>query len=112
MVDQNLLILGVDGGGTRCRARLSALCGTILAEATTGPANLRLGIEQSFCSIVEAASQCLEQATPSERDLSRVVACLALAGASEPNYAAAAQAHRHPFRRAIVTTDAHAACIG
>ncbi len=112
MADQDLLILGVDGGGTRCRARLSALCGTVLAEATAGPANLRLGIERSFSSVVEAASQCLRQAALSEHDLSRVVACLALAGASEPSCAAAAQGHRHPFHRAIVTTDAHAACIG
>ena len=40
------------------------------------------------------------------------VACLALAGASEPTYLAAAQSYPHPFRRTIVTTDAHAACLG
>jgi glucosamine kinase len=112
VMNPDLLILGVDGGGTHCRARLSALCGTVLGEATAGAANLRLGVERSFSSIVEAASQCLEQAALSEHDLSRVVACLALAGASEPSYAAAAQRHQHPFQRAIVTTDAHAACIG
>jgi glucosamine kinase len=48
----------------------------------------------------------------SEDDLSRVVACLAMAGASEPDYAAAAEGREHPFRRIIMTTDAHAACIG
>ena len=111
-MDKDLLLLGVDGGGTSCRARLSTSCGTMLAEAVSGPANLRLGLERSFASVIEAAAQCLREAALSENDLARVVACLALAGASEPDYAAAAQGHEHPFQRMIMTTDAHAACIG
>jgi glucosamine kinase len=35
-----------------------------------------------------------------------------MAGASEPDHAAAAEEREHPFRRVIMTTDAHAACIG
>ena len=46
------------------------------------------------------------------RTIGRTVACLALAGASEPTQLAAARAHKHPFGKAIFTTDAHAACIG
>jgi glucosamine kinase len=111
-VDQDLLLLGVDGGGTNCRARLSAMSGTVLADAVTGPANLRLGLEQSFSSVMEAAARCLTRAGMGGRDFARVVACLALAGASEPNYAAAAKAYKHPFHRAVITTDAHAACVG
>ena len=47
-----------------------------------------------------------------QQDLARMVACLALAGASEPGLLAAARQHPHPFHKAIITTDAHAACIG
>jgi glucosamine kinase len=112
LVKSDVLLLGVDGGGTRCRARLCAWSGTVLGEATTGPANLRLGLQRSFTAVSDAATQALGQAGLPRADLARVVACLALAGASEPAYLAAAQARRHPFRRAIVTTDAHAACIG
>jgi glucosamine kinase len=111
-VNTNVLLLGIDGGGTSCRARLCAFSGRLLGEATTGPANLRLGLEQSFSAIVDAAASCLSQAGLPRSRLGRVVACLALAGASEPSHLAAAQAYRHPFRRAIVTTDAHAACLG
>lgn len=111
-MNANELLLGVDGGGTSCRARLCALSGEILGEATTGPANLRLGLEQSFAAVVDAATQTLEQAGLPPAHLTRVVACLALAGASEPTYLAAAQAHPHPFREAVVITDAHAACLG
>ncbi len=108
----DVLLLGVDGGGTRCRARLATLRGQVLGEAVTGPANLRLGLRQSLTAVVEAAGLCLDQAGLHRADLARLVACLALAGASEPTHRAAAQAYKHPFRKAIVTTDAHAACIG
>lgn len=109
---KDLLLLGVDGGGTRCRARLSSGSGTVLAEAVSGPANLRLGIERSFGAVIDAAAQCLRDAALSETDMSRTVACLALAGASEPDYATAAEGREHPFQRIVMTTDAHAACIG
>lgn len=111
-MDQNVLLLGVDGGGTRCRARLCALSGKILSEAETGPANLRLGLKQSLTAVLEAARQCLQQACLTRHDFGRTVACLALAGASEPGYRTAAEKERHPFRKVVITTDAHAACIG
>jgi glucosamine kinase len=86
--------------------------GTTLGEATAGPANIRFGLERSFSAILQATIECLVQAGLSSKDSSRITACLALAGASEPKHLAAAQDYPHPFRRAIVTTDAHAACIG
>ena len=108
----NSLLLGVDGGGTRCRARLSASDGTKLGEAVAGPANIRLGIDEGFSAVFTAAQRCLEQAGLSSPDLSRITACLALAGASEPSVLAAAKARNHPFRQAVFITDAHAACVG
>lgn len=106
------LLLGVDGGGTRCRARLCAASGEVLAEALAGPANIRFGLEESMAAVREAAQRCLEQAGFSGGDIRQITACLALAGASEPTHLAAAQEWKHPFARTIVTTDAHAACIG
>jgi glucosamine kinase len=106
------LLLGVDGGGTQCRARLCTPSGAALGEAVTGPANIRSGLEDSVTAVLQAARQCLDQAGLSFLDLPRVIACLALAGASEPADLAAAQRQRYPFRRTIVTTDAHAACMG
>jgi glucosamine kinase len=111
-MNRDALLLGIDGGGTRCRARLCATSGERLGEATAGPANIRYGLEQSFGAVLRATMQCLKQAELSQGDLHRIVACLALAGASEPGHLAAAQNYEHPFRKAIVTTDAHAACIG
>lgn len=106
------LLLGVDGGGTQCRARLCAPSGAMLGEGVAGPANIRFGLEESIAAVHDAARQCLQQAGLSSRHLSRITACLALAGASEPPDMAAVQRQRHPFGRTTVTTDAHAACVG
>jgi glucosamine kinase len=112
VVTENAFLLGVDGGGTRCRVRLCASSGQRLGEAVAGPANIRFGLEQSFSAVFDATAQCLDQAGLSAGDLSRIVACLALAGASEPDELVAAQQHGHPFAKAVVTNDAHAACVG
>jgi glucosamine kinase len=112
LLKANALLLGIDGGGTKCRARLVAPSGAKLGEAVAGPANIRLGMEQSLAAVLQATWQSLDQAGLSSRDLRRVTACLALAGASEPAVLAAAQAQRYPFGRTIITTDAQAACVG
>lgn len=109
---KNVLLLGVDGGGTQCRARLSTFSGQTIGDAVTGPANLRLGLDLSFTAVSDAAVECLYRADLPKTSLEEVVACLALAGASEPGYLAAAQKRRHPFRKALIVTDAEAACIG
>jgi len=106
------LLLGIDGGGTRCRARLSTAAGVKLGEATAGPANIRFGVQEGFTEVFRATAQCLQQAGLSRRDLPRIAACLALAGATEPAVLAAARRLQLPFRATLITADAHAACIG
>jgi len=110
-VDEALLFLGVDGGGTQCRARLCDREGSILGEGVAGPANIRLGLDDSFGAVLDATDRCLADAKLTI-DSQPIVACLALAGASEPIELEAVQKYRHPFRQMIVTTDAHAACVG
>lgn len=105
-------LLGVDGGGTDCRARLCDRSGTVLGEGRAGPANLRLGVETSFGAVLDAVRQCLTAVGLDQRALRDTVACIALAGATEPHELEAARARKLPFRRALITSDAHAACIG
>jgi glucosamine kinase len=108
----NTLFLGVDGGGTRCRARLCDAAGNRLGEAEGGPANIRFGVQEAFASVLEATLQAFEQAHLTPDNLPRTIACLALAGATEPTELAAARQQKQAFGRAIVTADAHAACVG
>ena len=106
-----LLLLAVDGGGTRCRARLADLAGNILGEAVTGPANIRLGLEESLAEVAAATRHCLNQAGLNGQE-NKLIACLALAGACEPSARSRAQASPLPFYRTTLTSDAQAACVG
>jgi glucosamine kinase len=106
------LLLGVDGGGTRCRARLAEPSGLVLGEGSAGPANIRFGVEESFAAVLEACMQCFHHAGLAYADLERTIACLALAGATEPTDLARARARMLPFCKTWITTDAHAACVG
>ena len=109
---EKALFLAVDGGGTSCRARLCDASGGRLGEAQAGPANIRFGLKEAFASVFDATFRCLAQAQLTPNDFPRITACLALAGATEPAEMAAAKLQRQGFGRAILTADAHAACVG
>jgi glucosamine kinase len=111
-VNDSILLLGVDGGGTQCRARLATPGGEVLGEGEGGPANIRFGLEESLGAVFAATGECLRAAGLPLSALSQTVACLALAGASEPGHLAAARGRTQPFRAALITSDAHAACVG
>lgn len=111
-MESTVLLLGVDGGGTITRGRLTDRTGKVLGHGTAGPANLRFGLEPSFGAVFAVTEQCLESANLARDEVKRIVACLALAGASEPTELAAAKKHVHPYRKLVITTDAHAACVG
>ena len=51
------LYVGIDGGGTSCRARIRNAQGDLLGEAKSGSANILLGIEVAMDSIMTAITQ-------------------------------------------------------
>jgi glucosamine kinase len=67
---------------------------------------------EAFAAVLDAAAQCLTAADLPSTALARTAACLALAGASEPDQLAAARRHELPLARTVITTDAEAACVG
>jgi glucosamine kinase len=107
----SLVLLGVDGGGTRCRARLADIAGKTLGESVAGPANPRHGMQETLSAVREATDQCLRQADLGFGDC-RIVACLALAGVGESKNQTQVQASRLAFHRLVLTSDARAACLG
>ena len=50
------LFLGIDGGGSRCRARLCDGRGRVLGEGEASAANVALGLDISFGEIHKAAA--------------------------------------------------------
>ena len=105
------LFIGIDGGGTNCRARLRDAHGRRLGEGRGGPANLRLGTEAVMASVLAACRAALAEAGLSEADLGRAHVGLGLAGAIGAGSGAALLAG-HPFASAVLDTDAHTAWLG
>ena len=104
------LYLGIDGGGTKCRA-LIVRGDEVLGVGEGGPANPYHGIERALASIDAAADNALRHAGLPREAKSHLVAGLGLAGVNLPSvYQRVAQAEL-PFRRTYLTTDLHIACI-
>jgi len=108
-----VLLLGIDGGGTVTRGRLTDMAGQVLGPWHRGSGQFaprNRGRASARCS--PSRSNVSRRPISRATRLKRIVACLALAGASEPTELAAARKHVHPYRKVVITTDAHAACLG
>ena len=56
-----LLFVGVDGGGTGCRARIEDAEGNILGTGIAGPATLRLGVDRALAEVEKACRAAVEE---------------------------------------------------
>lgn len=101
------LYLGIDGGGTGCRAAVCDAEGTVLGEGRAGPANIASDPEAALANLLAAARAAL----PAGADLADLRAVLGLAGA---NVAACVDwlRPRLPFARARIETDVRTALAG
>lgn len=106
------LYLGVDGGGTRCRARLAASDGRTLGEGVSGPATMRFGIQAASASILAATAQALAQAGLGEEALQRTYAGIGLAGTGHLGARQALDSWQHPFAAAWFEGDGYLAWLG
>ncbi|WP_265502014.1 BadF/BadG/BcrA/BcrD ATPase family protein [Paracoccus beibuensis] len=103
-----MLYLGIDGGGTGCRAAIADAQGQILGRGTGGPANINSDPPGATVSILAAATAAMVEAGVRPPDLTAV---LGLAGGGMAQAAAAMQA-RLPFARSRVVNDAVTATRG
>jgi glucosamine kinase len=104
------LYLGIDGGGTGCRAAVADGSGHILGKAAAGPANLTSDPEGTRANILAATRAALATAIGPEAvesELPRLVAGLGLAGANTTDARLDL-----PFARVRLETDAVTAVKG
>ncbi|MEC6908293.1 BadF/BadG/BcrA/BcrD ATPase family protein [Photobacterium piscicola] len=105
-------LVGIDGGGTSCRARICDLDGVILGEAKTGSANILLGSNIAMASIQQAIALAAQQAQLTSTDFSAMTVGLALAGAEQQQAWHAFMQQPHPYGAITLNTDAYGACLG
>jgi glucosamine kinase len=98
--------LGVDGGGTGCRAMLVDAGGRLLGQGLAGPANIMSDAQAATEAIMEASLQALQGRPPAE-----VSACLGIAGARISG-AVGWLGPRLPFGRCRVLGDGEIAVAG
>jgi glucosamine kinase len=106
------LFVGIDGGGTKCKARLENEKGQLLAEAMTGPANAARDLSGSIKNIIRACEMCLKAAGLAQERLRDLHVGIGLAGINIPSVKAAFEEIELPFASYQVTTDLHIACLG
>lgn len=107
-----LLYMGIDGGGSKCRAVIVSSDLQILGKGVSGPANPLRGMDVATHSVLDATTQALYQAGLTEQDRSRLIVGAGLAGVNVPEYFQMFSAWQHPFKQFYLTHDLHIACIG
>src|SRR5689334_1532368 len=106
------LFLGIDGGGTRCRARLETADGKVLGRGLAGPASMRFGLELVRDSILAATRQALREAGLGEAQLLDIYAGIGLAGTGHVGAREALENWTHPFAGAWFEGDGYTAYLG
>ncbi len=112
MASESALYIGVDGGGSRCRARIEDAAGRSLGEGVSGPATTRLGVDKAWRSIMRACEAAAEQAGVSPNDFAQSHAGIGIAGLGRRGAEHALRDIAQPFRSVLFISDGLAACLG
>src|SRR5687768_14845556 len=96
-----LLFVGVDGGGTGCRARVENAEGCLLGTGIAGPAALRIGVDRALGEVEKACRAALEEAGLGSNALSSVHAAVGLAGVGRKGLLDQLLLRPHPFRSVV-----------
>jgi glucosamine kinase len=104
-------LLGIDGGGTGCRAALATVDGDVVGRGKSGPANIRTDLTGARENIVDAARQAFAEAGKDAALIGETPAVLGLAGTNVGTYSQQLEAIL-PFAKSRVVTDALIALEG
>ena len=74
--------LGIDGGGTNCRARVRDADGRLIGEATGGPSNIATDPVEAIANIARVSEAALLKGGLPASRLAQCSACFGLAGAN------------------------------
>lgn len=104
--------IGIDGGGTQSKLRLEDQSGQVLAQTTSGPANIRLSVTDAWQSIYQGIHTILPQGISLRDPQYQFHVGMGLAGCEVIEAYQEFLNQPHPFATLKMTSDAHIACIG
>ena len=109
---QSHYLLGIDGGGTQCRARLTDLHGAVLAETVGGPANVWSQYDAALKSVGQLIDETFSLAGLPPEALARTVLVAGLAGANIASVQARLRSWQPACAALKVVSDVEIACAG
>jgi glucosamine kinase len=101
--------LGIDGGGSRCRARIRDGDGRMMGEAQGGASNIYQNLPSALATIITTAE---EAACAAGLKVNSLHAGLGLAGLTTSVAADRIAEAELPFATTTADNDAYAACVG
>lgn len=97
-------IIGIDGGGTSCRAAVADPQGNVLGRGKSGAANILTDPNNAIVSITEAAEAAFREAGIPLEEIASAAAFLGLAGTNVGNLTQYVR-ERLPFRHTDIDSD-------
>lgn len=113
--DEVLYRMGIDGGGTSTRARLTRANGEVLGEGRAGPSGLMQGTAQAWRHIEQAIQHAVQASGLSPQDRPRpdtLALGIGLAGANNARWRADFLAANPGYPQLTLDTDAFTALLG
>jgi glucosamine kinase len=109
MAPQAPFFLGIDGGGSRCRARIRDVNGQLLGEAIGGASNIYQDLAGALATLIATAT---EAAGKAGIGVDQLHAGFGLAGIVTSVGAEKIEQAALPFASVTADNDAYAACLG
>lgn len=109
---QTRYLLGIDGGGTRCRVRLTDRAGQRLAECEGGPANVWSQYETAVQTMETLMARALQSAGLPPAALQDTAVVAGLAGANVTSVQARLDNWQPGCAALAVVSDVEIACVG
>lgn len=109
--ESEVYFVGVDGGGTKCRAALVNASHELQGVGDSGPANPYQDFDRAIHSISEAIELAISSAGLNPNIKHELVVGLGLAGVNVPSIQAKVEQHAFPYASTFVTTDLEAANV-
>jgi glucosamine kinase len=107
-----IFFLGVDAGGTATKARLTNAEGKVLAQASGGPANARIGVTALYEQLMAVCRRAISDAGLNDEGIAAIRCGMGIAGINRMGMKADIQAQPFPFASAQFSSDAMIANLG